>query len=270
MLSLRELQLRFMAALGEGARRAGIAGAAPSPATHDAALLALVEGSDALCPAERLQIYTDMYRARLVDVLREDFPRVLAILGDDAFAAVACRYLAWCPSTRPSVRHVGERFADFLGTDPSTPEILADLARLEWARVEAFDAPDAEPLRVADLQSVPPTAWPSLRFRRIPASLIVESAWPVDRLWAGAGMPGDAALDAPRAEATTIRVWREEWSVSHAAMGAAELRAFRALDRGDTFAGLCAALETDDDADSAARAMGAILLRWIEDGLLAR
>ena len=36
------------------------------------------------------------------------------------------------------------------------------------------------------------------------------------------------------------------------------------------FAGLCAALETDGDADSAAREMGAILLRWIEDGLLAR
>ena len=53
-------------------------------------------------------------------------------------------------------------------------------------------------------------------------------------------------------------------------MGAAELRALRALDRGDTFAGLCAALETDGDADSAAREMGAILLRWIEDGLLAR
>lgn len=260
-----------MALLDEGARQAGANAEPPrATATIDSALLQLVNGRGELAAAERLEIYADMYRARLVDVLREDFPRVLAILGDDVFAAVACRYLARCPSTHPSVRHVGRGFPDFLATDPSAPPFLADLGRLEWARVEVFDASDTEPLRLADLQSVPPAAWPSLRLRRVPASLVVESDWPVHRVWAMAETLGDARLATPEAETTIVRVWREQWSVSHAAMGAAERRAFLALERGESFAGLCAAVEDGGDADAAASEMGAILLRWIEDGLLAR
>ena len=270
MLPLRELQLQFMAVLAEGARQAGARADTPrSAAAIDPALLEVVNGRGELGAGERLGIYADMYRARLVDVLREDFPRVLAVLGDDEFAAVACRYLARCPSRHPSVRHVGRRFADFLAADPSAPPFLADLGRLEWARVEVFDASDAEPLRLADLQSVSPAAWPSLRFRRVPASVAVESAWPVHRIWGDTS--GDVSLARLEPEATTLRVWREEGGVSHAAMGAAELRAFLALERGEAFAGLCAAVEAGGgDPDAAAREMGAILLRWIEDGLLAR
>lgn len=109
MLSLRELQLRFSAALAPD--RDGTA------APADPALLALIEARGALGPAARLGIYADMYRARLVDVLREDFPRVLAIVGDEGFHALACRYLARHPSLDPSVRHVGRDFAGFLASE---------------------------------------------------------------------------------------------------------------------------------------------------------
>jgi hypothetical protein len=255
MLSLRELQLRFSRAI------------APAGA-GDPSLLGLVESRGGLGSAERLAIYADMYQARLVDVLREDYPRVLAIVGDDEFRAVACRYLAAHPSTHPSVRHVGHRVPEFLAGEPSAPRFLADLARLEWARVEVFDAPDAEPLRPADLAAVPAQEWPDLRFRRVPASLIVESAWPVHRIWDAAGAPGDEPI-AVEPEASTLRVWREGFDVSHAAMGALEVRALRALDRGESFAGICAALEDALDA-GAAQAVGGLLMRWLEDELLVR
>jgi hypothetical protein len=52
MLPLRELQARFAAALTPAA--------APDPA-----LLALVRAGGALTPADRVEIYADMYRARL-------------------------------------------------------------------------------------------------------------------------------------------------------------------------------------------------------------
>jgi hypothetical protein len=257
MLSLRELQLRFSAAL---------APEADLPA--DPALLALVHGGGALDAAGRLAIYAGMYRARLVDVLRDDFPRVLAVVGDDTFEALAARYLARHPSTHPSVRHVGRRFADFVATGPDAEPFLADLARLEWARVEVFDAADAEPLRLADLQSVPPADWPALRFQPIPACRVVECAWPVHEIWAAAGA-GTAEPVRAAPAATVVRVWREEWSVSHAAMGEREARAFRLLQQGAPFAALCAALGDDLDPEAAAREMAGLLLRWIEDGVLA-
>ena len=274
MLPLGELQLRFFSALD------------PASPPIDAALLAAVNGTGSLDAAQRIRIYADMYRARLVDVLREDYPRVAAAVGGADFAALACRYLTRHPSTNPSVRHVGRRFADWITGEASVAPHLADLARLEWARVEVFDAADAEPLRLADLESLPPDEWPALRLQLIPACLVLESAWPVHEIWASAdpeadaGAPADdgtradgAAEPAPQAwtrEPTVIRVWREGFSVSHAAMGLDEQRAFRVLARGEPFAEICAAIEDGLDADTAAREVGAILLRWLEDGLIAR
>jgi hypothetical protein len=274
MLPLGELQLRFLGALD------------PASPPIDAALLAAVNGTGSLDAAQRIRIYADMYRARLVDVLREDYPRVAATLGDADFAALACRYLTRHPSTHPSVRHVGRRFADWIAGEAAVAPHLADLARLEWARVEVFDAADAEPLRLADLESLPPDEWPALRLRLIPACLVLESPWPVHEIWASAdpeahaNTPADddagvngAAVRAPEAwtrEPTVVRVWREGFSVSHAAMGPDEQRAFRVLARGEPFAEICAAIEDGLDADTAARQVGAILLRWLEDGLIAR
>jgi hypothetical protein len=265
MLPLRELQSRFFAALGATMAEAGAAagGRAVSP---DPVLLQVVRGDAALDAGERLEIYAGMYRTRLLDVLREDFPRTLAVVGDEAFATLGCRYLARCPSTHPSVRHVGRRFADFLATEPGPPPFLADLARLEWARVEVFDAADAAPLRLEDLQAVAAEAWPSLTFRVIPACVVVESEWPVHQIWAEAAPTTDRR---PGPEATTVRVWREEWRVSHAAMGDPEQRALSALRRGASFADICAAVGGDLDAGEAAREVGGILMRWLEDGLLA-
>ena len=181
---------------------------------------------------------------------------------------------------------MGRRFADWITGEASVAPHLADLARLEWARVEVFDAADAEPLRLADLESLPPDEWPALRLQLIPACLVLESAWPVHEIWASADPEADAdapaddgasedgaAEPAPQAwtrEPTVIRVWREGFSVSHAAMGLDEQRAFRVLARGEPFAEICAAIEDGLDADTAARQVGAILLRWLEDGLIAR
>jgi hypothetical protein len=265
VLPLRELQLRLSATLTAGPMDTGSVADAADPA-----LLALVSHRGALGPAQRLDIYTDMYRTRLVDVLREDFPRVLAILGDEEFRVLACRYLVRHPSTHPSVRYVGRRFADFLAGETGGRPFLGDLARLEWARVEVFDAPDADPLGRLDLESLPASDWPILRLRPIPACLVVECAWPAHEIWAAAENSVPGCAGAVRPEASMIRVWREGWSVSHAAMGDLERRLFPLLERGEPFARLCAMGEGGLEPEAAAREVGSLLLRWLEDGLLAR
>jgi hypothetical protein len=249
VLSLRELQGAFWDALGR-------APGAFDPAACDPRLLALVAPSPTLDPADRLHVYADMYFWRILDALREDYPRVAALLGEDAWPALVREYLARHPSTHPSLRHAGRALADFVAatTGPGAPPWLADLARLEWARVEAFDAPDATPLGLVDLQRLPADDWPRLAFTPVPSLAVVVSDWPVDRVWK------DEPADAP--ERTALRVWRREWRVWHARMTPAEERALAGLCAGDTFAALCEAFERPEDA-------GVQLLRWLEDGLLA-
>ncbi|MBI3301226.1 MAG: putative DNA-binding domain-containing protein [Deltaproteobacteria bacterium] len=263
MLSLRELQSRFFGSL---ARVPG-----GGRATFDPALVQLVEGRGQLGPEERIDIYAQMYCARLLDVLREDFPRVAAILGCERFGEVARAYLARHPSTHPSLRCLGCHFMTFLDTRPEIVSLpfLSDLARLEWARLEVFDAPDAEPLRMEHLQSIAPHEWPDLRFHLIPAFQVLHSAWPIHRIWTAAEeeTPDHERL---RSEETVVRVWRDGFAVYHASMDATEQIALDGVRAGESFAAICATVESVLPPEEAASTVGSLLLRWIEDGILAR
>lgn len=262
MLALRDLQMRFFRSIAT----------APGPSASDGfdpALVQIVQGRGRQRPAERLDIYAQMYWARLHDVLLEDFPRVAAILGPERFGAVVRAYLARNPSLHPSVRHVGERFAEFLARAPEIEGLpfLADLARLEWARLAVFDAPDAQPLRVEDLRAVAPAEWPGLTFRLVPAVQLLHSAWPVHELWTAAEEGGPP--ERVRPAETSIRVWRDGFMVYQASMDEREQLALARVVRGEPFAGVCAALESVASAEEAAREAAQLLLRWIEDGILA-
>jgi hypothetical protein len=262
MLSLRELQTCFFRSL----TRAPEGGSA----SFDPRLVRCVEGRGQLGPEQRIDIYAQMYYARLREVLREDFPCVAAVLGCAGFDTVVRAYLADRPSTHPSLRHLGCQFAAFLDTRAETGSLpfLGDLARLEWARLDVFDAPASEPLQVEHLQHIAPEEWPGLRFRLTPACQILHSDWPVHELWATAekGTPG---CECVRREKTTLRVWRDGFAVYHATMDAIEHTALVRVLAGDPFSAVCGAVESLLPAEVAA-AVGSLLLRWIEDGLLAR
>jgi hypothetical protein len=218
----------------------------------DPALLGVVRDGGPLGAAERVGIYAGMYLWRLVDALAEDFPKLAATLGADAFADVVRAYLALHPSTAPSIRHVGRALPGFVaGREPAW---LADLARLEWTRLDVFDAPDAEPLRLDELRAIPAERWPDLRFAAVPGFARLVTGWPVHELWTDAPPPL-----APRP--TALRVWRDGFLVYQAAMEPTEDAALAALVAGEPFGAVCEAV-----ADPPAAA--ALLLRWIEDGIV--
>ncbi len=245
---LHELQALFWRALGGSA---------------DATLAAAVVSTPSLGSAARLAIYAGMYAGRLHDILADDFERTAVALGAEPFAETVRAYLAAHPSEHPSVRHLGRHFATFLGATPpaGAPPWLADLARLEWARVEAFDAPDATPIALDRLRSVPEAEWPGLVLVPIPALAVLESAWPVHLVW----RDGGDAQPSP----TSLRIWRQDGVVYHAAMDLLEREALARLRSGDPFAAICEAL-THLEADTAAAEAGSLLARWVEDGLIAR
>jgi hypothetical protein len=227
-------------------------------------LVAEIEPSRTLDSAQRLGVYGDAYLLRLRGLLAEDFPRMAELLGEDGFDSLARRYLKAHPSTEPSVRNVGGAMAEFIGQLDGMAPWMADLARLEWARVNAFDAPDDKPLSAADLAEIDPAAWPQMRLIPVRALEVVDAAWPVDRLWA----EEDAAALEP--VPTSIRVWRRaDFNVVHAPMDANEAAAVGKLLAGTTFAEICQVFDNLGEQQAAEQA-GALLLRWLEDGIIAR
>ena len=227
-------------------------------------LAATIEPSRTLNPAGRLEIYADAYFLRLRDVLAEDFARVAKLVGEETFDRIVRQYLKAYPSTQPSVRHLGSAMAEFIASREDLPPWLADLAALEWARVNAFDAPDDEPLTVGKLAGIDPAQWPQLRMAAVRSLAVVNAAWPVHRLWAEDN-PEDL-----KSHPTSIRVWRRaDFFVLHTPMDQHEAAAVTRLLAASTFGEICQVFEDLDEQEGAEQA-GALLLRWLEDGIIAQ
>lgn len=99
--------------------------------------------SRTLAPLERLAIYQGMYPLRMHDALAADYPGLKGFLGDHLFGHFAADYVAKHPSRSYTLNRLGDRVPDFLRTwHHPKRAFLRDLARLELAITEAFDAPE--------------------------------------------------------------------------------------------------------------------------------
>jgi hypothetical protein len=137
--------------------------------------------SRSLTALERLAIYGDAYRARLVECLADDYPALKYAVGDDAFEALCLRYIARHPSTSPNLNTFGRHMAAFCH-DEERPGLHfeGDLAALEWAMVEVLHAAAAEKLDLATLAGVPAQRWAGARFAPGGAVRVVEFGYPVN------------------------------------------------------------------------------------------
>jgi hypothetical protein len=111
-----------------------------------------------LTPFERLEIYNRQYWYRVLGALAEDFPAVRAVVGATRFDAISVAYLTEHPSRSFSLRNLGSKLVEWLQAHPQLAgrrHLLAvDLARIEWAFVEAFDNPEYEPLTLEQIATL--------------------------------------------------------------------------------------------------------------------
>jgi hypothetical protein len=94
-------------------------------------------------PLERLAVYQDMYPLRMHDALAADYPGLRAFLGHHPFEHFVADYVAVHPSRSYTLNRLGDHVPEFAKTwHHPKRAFLADLARLELAVTETFDAED--------------------------------------------------------------------------------------------------------------------------------
>lgn len=269
MSSLAETQRLLWRAITapEGAARL----AAEEP-QFGALLDRVVRGDERLDAVGRADIYGNMYFFRLLDVLREDFPAVVAAVGDVAFHNLVTDYLVAHPSRHYSLRWAGRPLPEFIATHSLGREFpwLADLARFEWTMGEAFDAADDECVTHERLQAIPPHDWECLRLRWHPAVRFLRTQWPVDEL-RDRFRKAKAQEERPSvtAEARYFCVWRSGFRVFYRKMESWEWEAATAIAGGATFGTACEHATSTLTVDEVARAIAGALARWVADGLIA-
>jgi hypothetical protein len=161
-----------------------------------------------IAPERRLGVYRNNVRVSLRGVLEGCFPATRARLGPARFAALAERFIRAEPPARPQLTGYGAGFPAFLerSVDEAALPWLADVARLEWAREEAYYAADALPLALATLASIPAERYPELRFEPHPSLRLIRSAGPVFSLWQAAlgRSTGEAVSESSQAQRVLV------------------------------------------------------------------
>lgn len=176
------------------------------PAQPAPAGLSSWNGSD---PAQRFGIYRNNVMVSLIEALADTFPVVQTLVGEEFFRAMAREFVRISPPVSPVLAYYGDEFPAFVERFPPAASLpyLADVARLEYARVLAFHAADSEPLSAESLmaQLADPARLPSLRFQFAPSAMLLQSDWAIASLWgAHQGIGELAAVDPNVAESALV------------------------------------------------------------------
>lgn len=231
----------------QGWMHAAITAADEPPAGAEAR--AVVRETAGLAASERLALYHRGYRLRLVDCLRAGYPSLRFALGDPLFDAFALDYLGEHPSRAYSLAALGAGFPEHLAaTRPATaetwPDFMVDLARMERAVVEAYDARGTEGRPVLAPAAVPADRDACLL--TVPCLRLLEARFAVDGYVRAVRRGERPPLPGPRK--TFVAVSRRDWIVTFTPLDAAGHAALRTLGDGATTgeAALAAGLAHDE------------------------
>jgi putative DNA-binding protein len=215
-------------------------------------------------------VYRHAYTARLIEVIRNDHQLLNRHLGDEAFSEIARRYIAARPSRNQNARWFSHDLPEFLvEARPDQPHI-AELAALERAVNDAFDAPDAAPLTIADLSAIAPERWSDLIFVPHPSASRLKLTTNTYPLWVA--LKDEATPPDPMtlAEPEDIIVWRQDVTPKVRRMSGEEAMMWNETAKGVPFGALCELVAVCDDPDSAPLRAAQHLQGWIATGLLTK
>lgn len=252
MLSLPEIQAGFAAALAD--------------ARQVAAVLPLFRGPPARTEA-RLAVYRGNVYGNLAKALAGAYPVTRKIVGEAFFEAMAREYARRHPSRSGDLNRYGAELAQFVAVFPHTTDLvyLPDVARMEWLAHLAYYAADPAPFDLAALRRITETRFPALKFRLAPACAVLESGWPIARIWTvhQDDHRGEFGVDL-QSGPERILVHRPRWRAEVVSLAAGDFQFLHSLSQGEKLGSALEAGARDPGFDPSAA-----LARWIGLGVVA-
>ncbi len=237
-------------------RQHGFASALLDPGRPVPAGLGSWNGSDV---ASRYAVHRNNVLSSLVEALAATFPVVAELVGEAFFRRLAAQFARACPPRDPVLALYGDRFADFIADDEAAAALpyLADVARLEFARVRACHSADRLPIEqpIIDRALSCGEQTADLVIGLHPSLSVLWSRFAIVSIW-GAHQ-GDADLgqvDPMRAETAIVLRMDNEVLVLPASNGAAAF--VESLLRGDSLGQSAGVAASADDAFDLAGSIG--------------
>lgn len=260
MISLKELQSTFIEAMFKGPNSAAVTELGQLLCDHRQ-----------LTAEQQITIYRNSIIGCMINALRQTYPVCDQLVGDQFFDAMATQFIYQQPSQSPDLGDYGAPFADFISAFKPTAELpyLADIARLEWAWKQAFSAVDHRGL---DLQAVAQLLaqldeqqQQILRFQLPPGSSLIESAYPIAKIWQmnQDDDDSDGAIDLS-AGGDKLLVWRQDFDMRIDRLNSAQWRFLSAIQQDRPFIDIC-----DSFADDPLVAIETLMPACVQQGWIA-
>ncbi|MFQ6005345.1 MAG: putative DNA-binding domain-containing protein [Woeseia sp.] len=233
----------------------------------------LVLPSQQLNSVERLSIYGNMYFWRLTEILAEEFPTVQHLLGKKLFGNVVRDYVTRHPSTHYSLARLGSKFPGYLAEEADDfpdRKFAADVAAVERAMEDVFDARRVEPIQFEDLTVIPIDRWGDVRLQTIPALRLLQLNYPVNTFITA--VREDRQMDVPGETLGFVAVYRHEYRVWRIDLDEQRFTLLAALQRGESLGSaldLCASSPETDPA-GLKDAISDWFREWTSEGLFCR
>ncbi|MDN3646485.1 DNA-binding domain-containing protein [Pontixanthobacter aestiaquae] len=223
--------------------------------------------------AAGMDIYRNAYRARLVDALRDTYERTAKWVGEDAYRQAAAHHVITHPPKSWTLDHAADGFPDTLRELFTNNPEVAELGWLEWAMHQAFVAADAEPIDAAKFGEVAASFaeedWAHMRLTFLPGTVQLRIAHDIGKLWRALGEEDAETPDFALEHAHHCVVWREGFKPVFMQVEQHEGRALEMMRGGASYGEMCEALVEMLGEEEAVAQAGAMLGRWLHNGLIA-
>lgn len=253
MNTLHDLQQQFSAALlgaeGESAKT--------SPTNTNFNVEEIIV-SDVIKSQQRLNIYRNNVNISLREALSAVYPVVNLLVGDEFFKSMAYKYIKLHPSLSGNLHDFGKHFSEFIKDFSPARELvyLPDIAKLEWAYHSIFHAANSPTFDIEKLQQVSTTDYGELFFKLSPACTLIDSQYPILRIW----KTNKVLIDDPDSQppepisldegGDLILVLRKDLDIEFHQLSACEFSFLKALQQGENFFSACdAASRAHPDCD---------------------
>jgi len=225
------------------------------------------ESARGLSARDRLDIYYNAYRLRLIDVLLDTFEHTAIYLGDDWFNQLAADYVQSHPSTYKNIGLYGKNFPGFLAEQLAEDKEVSELALMDWKLRRAFDGADSAVMTLDDLQHLANEE--GFRLQPVPTMTTCTQEYNSLEIWNAINQDQTPPVVERLPQPIELLIWRKGHSPHFRSLSIIESAAITYLSSADSLDAIGATLEKDFPDVDVATEFGLMLHRWLDDEIIS-
>ena len=223
----------------------------------------------ALSSSDRLNIYYNAYRYRLVDVLFDTFEHTAIYLGSDWFKKVSFSYVQSHYSDSPNIGGYGKEFPDFLTKQFVDDLEISEIAVMDWKLRRAFDGLDSSVMTPEILPRLASENSGCLHLKFVPTLSITPQHFNTLDIWHAIDEDRVPPTAEKLAQPVDILIWRKGHSPHFRSLAPIESAAISAVCSGESLDSIGTRLENEFPDVDVATEFGVMLRRWLEDQVIS-